>query len=108
MHDEPDTAEVLQDAVDDAKVVIHNHEVQAAAADIPEIISETRKGWKTTEFWLTIAGLLAVNLNGVVLTLPDKYQAIATAVIAGLYAISRGQAKAGIPHVEVKAEVPEA
>lgn len=91
--------QTFQNAVDDAKPV---------AADLPEIIAETRKGWKTTEFWLTIAGLLAVNLNGVVLTLPDKYQAIATAVIAGLYAVSRGQAKAGVPHIEVKAEVPEA
>ena len=67
---------------------------------VPAIIKETKAGYKTTEFWLAIAGLLAVNLNGVVMTLPDRYQAVATAFIAGLYALARGAAKSSIPAVE--------
>lgn len=65
----------------------------------PSLIEETKKGYKTTEFWLTVLGLVVVNVNGLVLTLPDKYQAIATAVLGGLYALSRGQAKKGIPAI---------
>lgn len=67
---------------------------------VPAIIKETKAGYKTTEFWLAVIGLLIVNLNGLVMTLPDKYQAIATAAIAAFYAVSRGQAKSGIPAVE--------
>lgn len=70
------------------------------------VIRESKPGWKTTEFWVAVVTLVAVNLNGVVLTLPDKYQAIATAVVAGLYALARGLAKQGIPDVEPT--VPEA
>lgn len=50
-------------------------------------------GWKTTEFWVsvaTIVGALTATLAG---NLPDKYAAIATAVSAAAYAISRGLAK---------------
>jgi hypothetical protein len=98
--------QVLEDVAADAKAVAQDPEVHTLVADVPTVIKETKAGWKTTEFWLTIAGLAAVNLNGVILTLPDRYQAIASAVLAGLYALSRGQAKKGIPAVE--APVPEA
>lgn len=76
-------------------------------ADVEPVIKETRAGYKTTEFWGTLAGLAALNLNGVIMTLPDKWQAIGSAAIIGLYAISRGLAKKGIPAIEV-AKVPEA
>lgn len=81
-------------------------EVQALLHQVPDVYKETKAGYKTTEFWLTIAGLLAVNLNGVILTLPDKYQALASAALTGLYVVSRGVAKKGIPAVEPG--VPEA
>lgn len=74
--------------------------VEHARADVPAIIKETKAGYRTTEFWVAIVGLIIVNLNGLVMTLPDKYQAIATAAIAAFYAVSRGQAKSGIPAVE--------
>ena len=74
--------------------------VREVVHDLPAAIKETRAGYKTTEFWLAIAGVVALNLNGVIMTLPDKYQALGTAVIAGLYAISRGQAKSGVPAIE--------
>lgn len=63
------------------------------------VVKESKAGYKTTEFWLAVAGLVAVNANGLIMTLPDRYQAIATAVIGGLYVISRGVAKSGVPDI---------
>lgn len=105
MPEDQNTA-VLEDAVDDAKALYDSPDVHNVVEDIGPVIRETKSGWRTSEFWLTVATLAAVNLSGVILTLPDKYQAIASAVVAGLYAISRGQAKQNIPHVEDP--VPEA
>lgn len=82
------------------------HAIEGVIESAPTVFKETKAGYKTTEFWLTVLSLVAVNLNGVILTLPDRYQAIATAVIGGLYAVSRGFAKKGIPSVEPAA--PEA
>lgn len=101
----------VQTAIKDPSVVnivnaVKDPEVQHALEALPLIYTETRAGYKTTEFWLTVAGLAALNLNGVILTLPDKWQAVGTAVLAGLYAISRGFAKKGIPAVD--AAKPEA
>ena len=93
------TNATLDDAVAD---------IQALVEDIPAIVRETKAGYKTTEFWLTIAGLLAVNLNGVVMSLPDKYQMIGSVIMGGVYVLSRGTAKKGIPHVEKPVTVPEA
>lgn len=102
-----DAPGVVTDVEDLAKGTPTQEEIDAGVRDleelervVPAVVKETKAGYKTTEFWLTLAGLAAVNLNGVVLTLPDKYQAIASAVLAGLYALSRGQAKKGIPSVE--------
>lgn len=65
--------------------------------EVVAAFKETKAGYKTTEFWASAAGLAALNLNGLVLTLPDKWQAIGSVVIVGLYAISRGLAKNGVP-----------
>lgn len=91
---------VSQDTVDDIKDYVGSDETKQVTDDVVAVFKETKNGFKTTEFWLTLAGLAAVNLNGVVMTLPDRYQAIASAVLAGLYALSRGQAKKGVPHIE--------
>jgi hypothetical protein len=74
--------------------------VEHGRVDLPAVIKETKAGYKTTEFWVAIVSLVIVNLNGVVMTLPDKYQAIATAAIAAFYAVARGQAKSGVPALE--------
>lgn len=71
--------------------------IEGVLVQLPEVVKESKSGYKTTEFWLALAGIAAVNLNGVVMTLPDKYQALATAIIGGLYALSRGAAKSGVP-----------
>lgn len=54
-----------------------------------------KPGWKTTEFWVTIAtsvGAVAAAADGV---LPEKYAALAVAVSGAAYAIARGLAKVG-------------
>lgn len=63
--------------------------------------TETKPGVYTTEFWITLFGsvLSAVDLLGVADLVPDKYSAIALAVIGGLYSVSRGFAKQGQPYV---------
>lgn len=94
--------------LDDAVADIKSGQIQAIVADIPAVVRETKSGYKTTEFWLTIAGLLALNLNGAVMTLPDKYQAAGSVVLGCMYVISRGFAKKGVPHVEQPVQVPEA
>jgi hypothetical protein len=56
-----------------------------------------RRGWKTTEFWVTafvIAGIILTSVAGVNL-LPGKYRAVAAALAASSYTISRGLAKFG-------------
>lgn len=90
----PDTAVV--NAPEAQHVVVNQDQLEGVLEAIPVLYEETRKGWKTTEFWLTVASLVAVNASGVVMTLPDKYQAIASAIIGGLYVVSRGVAKKGV------------
>lgn len=65
--------------------------------ELPEVIRETKAGYKTTEFWMTIATVLCSLLAG----LPEKYGAIVTLGAVGSYTLSRGIAKKGIPHIEV-------
>lgn len=52
-----------------------------------------KPGWKTTEFWVTVAtdvGVVAASAAGV---LPEKYAALAASVSVVAYNISRGLAK---------------
>lgn len=52
-----------------------------------------KPGWKTSEFWLTIAGDVAGVSTATAGVLPLKWAAIAIAVAHLGYAISRGNAK---------------
>ena len=54
-----------------------------------------KSGWKTTEFWVAVSGLVASVVAAVQGYLPAEAAAWAGAVIAGLYAFSRGLAKHG-------------
>lgn len=66
---------------------------------VPEAIEESRKGYKTTEFWLVTAISVLTVLNGI--PLPEKYEGIVVAALGAVYALSRGLAKKGIPNVVV-------
>jgi len=70
-----------------------------------------KSGWRTTEFWATVAvdvGTLASALVGV---LPAKYAAIVSAVATSAYSIARGLAKATVsqpaPVVPVVVNTPK-
>ncbi len=65
---------------------------------LPEVISETKAGYRTTEFWTTVITSLAA-ISGAV-PMPKDTGGLAAAVMVGLYAISRGIAKKGVAHVE--------
>ncbi len=59
---------------------------------------ETKPGYLTTEFWVSIftGFYMVLNTTGVLSQIPDKFAGIATAIIAAAYAVSRGQAKQGV------------
>lgn len=61
---------------------------------------ETKPGYLTTEFWLTIlSGLyMVLNTTGVLNQVNPKWSGIATAVIGAAYSISRGLAKQGVSY----------
>lgn len=62
------------------------------------VVVETKSALQTTEFWTSmgIHLIMFLNLIGVWNYMPNKYSAITMAVVQGLYAISRGVAKAGV------------
>lgn len=62
------------------------------------VIRESKAGWRTTEFWVTVIASLAVVFNGI--PAPESKEGYIAAALAGLYAVSRGLAKKGVPVVE--------
>lgn len=61
---------------------------------------ETKPGYFTTEFWLSVlsAVYLVLNASGILNEVNPKWAAIATAVVTAAYTLSRGQAKNGVPY----------
>ncbi len=61
---------------------------------------ESKPGYLTTEFWITIfTGLyMMLNTTGALEQIPNKWAGIGVAVIGGLYSVSRGQAKSGVSY----------
>jgi len=57
---------------------------------------ETKPGYKTTEFWLTLATVVGTFIASLSDALPPRYAALASTVATGLYAIGRGNAKQGV------------
>lgn len=59
------------------------------------IVQETKAGYKTTEFWLTLASVILTQLGA--LDLPGHWgKIVVTASVIVAYIISRGVAKAGV------------
>ena len=54
-----------------------------------------KNGWKTTEFWVSVSALIAGVIASTQGFLPPEAAAWSAAIIAGLYAFSRGLAKQG-------------
>lgn len=64
----------------------------------PLVVKESKAGYKTTEFWMTIVTIIAVSLGSA--PVPDSKEGYVAAALAAAYALARGLAKKGIPHVE--------
>ncbi len=74
---------------------VTNNFVQEVLTDFPAIV-ETKDGYKTTEFWITLVGVLGTQVGA--LDLPGEHaKTIATIALAVAYVLSRGVAKAGVP-----------
>lgn len=85
----------------DAPVVVNNNFHEGELLDaLPVVVKETKEGYKTTEFWIAVVGILATQFD--VTSLPPKFQGIVAGAIGIAYILSRGIAKKGIPAVEVK------
>ena len=69
-------------------------------SDLKGVKLETKPAFYTTEFWVTMFGNLGglLNLLGAWNFVPNQWVVIALAVINGLYAVSRGQAKSSVPY----------
>lgn len=59
---------------------------------------ETKPGYLTTEFWVTLFtnGVSLINLFGWWNYVPNRVSVVLMAVINAAYAVSRGQAKQGV------------
>lgn len=82
-------ATTLQDVGD----LVSQPLVKNAFASAPAIVTEVRRGWKTSEFWGVIGAAFA-SLGPLDLSSKDK---VIAAVLGIGYAIARGLAKAGKP-----------
>ena len=52
-------------------------------------------GIKTTEFWITVLGMIGISGSAIVGILPGSIAATVAGIAAASYAISRGLAKLG-------------
>ena len=52
-----------------------------------------KPGYKTTEFLISVATIIGAVAFAIADKLPPRYAAIASAIAAGAYAVSRGLAK---------------
>ena len=61
---------------------------------------ETKPGYLTTEFWVSIlSGIyMVLNTTGLISQIPNKWAAVALAVITAAYTVARGVAKQGIAY----------
>lgn len=67
------------------------------APAIGVIVEESKKGYRTTEFWIALGVSLLTVLDGV--PLPEKFEGAVVTLIGAAYIISRGLAKKGVGNV---------
>jgi hypothetical protein len=87
----------------DAPVVINQNvdtnsdATEALIEALPYVVEESKKGYKSTEFWVAIVLTGLTVLDGI--PLPEKYEGVVAGAIGLAYIISRGIAKQGQPNV---------
>lgn len=61
---------------------------------------ESKPGYLTTEFWVTIFTnvISLANLAGIWDYMPNKWSTVVLAIVNAAYAVARGQAKQGVPY----------
>lgn len=72
-------------------------QVGEIVTDAPVVIEETRKGYKTTEFWILVLGSLGTVTN--LVPVPDSKEGYLIFGLAAAYVIARGIAKKGVGNV---------
>jgi hypothetical protein len=84
-------------------------EAEQAARDVEglvpvatEVVKETKAGYKTTEFYLTILGSLLTAVGAI--PTPHDAKGFIVAGLVALYAVSRGLAKNSVPNITPSAE----
>lgn len=90
----------IEDEVDVKVKTTDTDAINDVIGSLPAVVEESKKGFKTTEFWLAIATSVLVLLNGI--PMPEQYEGFVIAALGAVYALSRGIAKKGVPHVEVQ------
>jgi len=89
---DPNAAAAAKIVEEDVKTLLPA--VGTVVNSTPGLITEVKAGYKTTEFWVTVVGVVLAQLGA--LHLPGKYgTTITTAALALSYILSRGFAKAG-------------
>lgn len=56
-----------------------------------------RRGYLTTEFWISAATIVGLVIGAAATSLPPRYAALGAAISASAYAIARGLAKLNPP-----------
>lgn len=83
--------------VNDADTV--NFDTEGLAPALTTIVTESKAGWKTTEFWVAAVVSLLTILDTI--PLPEKFEAGVVGLITVAYVLSRGLAKKGVPAASV-------
>lgn len=97
----------MEAGIDVEQTEVKEFKTDDLAPAVNAVITESKKGYKTTEFWVSVSVALLTVLDGI--PLPEKFEGFVVAGIAAVYAISRGVAKGGIPAVEeIKVAKPPA
>lgn len=68
-------------------------------------MSETRPGWRTTEFWLVVLGNLLINVGALDVG-GAKYRGLFAILSVVGYSLARGLAKSGVPDGGFAPQVP--
>ena len=73
---------------------------------INAVIKESKAGYKTTEFWVSVVVSLLTVIDAY--PVPEKAKGFIVGGIAVAYALSRGFAKQGVPAVDAEQPLPPA
>lgn len=87
-------------ALEGITTIVNNPGILAAARDIPNIIQETKPGYKSTEFYASVAAVIA-DLG---LEVSTKEKLLLSGIVA-VYTIARGLAKNGVANITPVPEV---